>query len=75
MYYDRFDIVEAYLVFYIDYHGGQSSREYQRLSKIKTYYKPAHNWGYRYKDLRRNSKEIYKALVQQYQQFGALPNA
>ena len=72
MYYDRFDIVEAYLVFYTDYHGGQTSREYKRLSKIKTYYKPPQGWGYRYEDLRRNSKEIYKALVQQYQQFGVL---
>ena len=71
MYYDRFDIVEAYLVFYTDYHGGQTSREYQRLFKIRAYYKPPHG-GLRYKDLRRNGKEIYKELVQERQRYGVL---
>jgi len=72
MYYDRFDIVEAYLIFYTNYHGGQTSREYKRLSKIKTYYKPPQGWGYRYEDLRRNGKEIYKELVQERQRYGVL---
>ena len=62
MYYDRFDIVEAHLVFYSDYHGGQTSREYQRLSKIKTYYKPPQGWGYRFRDLTSNGRDIYRAL-------------
>ena len=38
---DRFDIVQAYYFFFRDYHTGIGSREYRRLSKIKTYYFPS----------------------------------
>ena len=32
MYFDRFDIVEAYWCYFADWHGGQASAEYRRLS-------------------------------------------
>lgn len=38
MYFDRFDICEAYYLFAAHWHGGQSSKEYRifgRLDKIK----------------------------------------
>lgn len=40
MYYDRFDIVAAYLTFFDHYHGGMRCKMYSRLSTaIATYAK------------------------------------
>ena len=41
MEFNRFDIVEAYYLFFTQYHEGQWSEKYIRLSKITTYFKPA----------------------------------
>lgn len=37
---DRFSIIEGHYFYYMHYHKGQGSREYQRLSKILTYFTP-----------------------------------
>ena len=36
--FDRFDIVEAYYIYYRDFHNGQWSKEYKRLCHIKNYF-------------------------------------
>ncbi len=41
MYFDRFDIVEAYFLAFCHCHGGQWSREYARMSKMNKYFKPS----------------------------------
>ena len=38
---DRWDIVEGHYWFYVDWHGGQGSYFYQRLCRIRSYYKPS----------------------------------
>ncbi len=40
MYWDRFDIVEAWYLALSECHGGQWSDEYARLSKILSYFTP-----------------------------------
>jgi hypothetical protein len=59
--FDRFDIVEAHYVFCCDYHEGQGSKLYSRLSRILTYFRPAP--GLRLETLSENSREIYDSLV------------
>lgn len=41
MHFDRFDIVEAYYLAFVDCHSGQWSREYARLCKMQKYFKPS----------------------------------
>jgi len=41
MYFDRFDICEAYFLALSHCHGGQWSREYARLCKLGQYFRPA----------------------------------
>ena len=41
MYFDRFDICEAYYLALSHCHGGQWSREYARLSRMGQYFKPS----------------------------------
>jgi len=41
MYFDRFDICEAYFLALSHCHGGQWSREYARLCKLMRYFRPA----------------------------------
>jgi hypothetical protein len=61
MEFNRFDIVEAHYLFLTQYHEGQWSEKYSRLSKITTYFKPARS-GITLTD---NGLEIYNNLVQQ----------
>jgi hypothetical protein len=58
--FDRFDIVEAYYLFFSHYHEGQSSMKYQRLSKMTSYFKPRLNLDY--SRLSENGKKIYDSL-------------
>jgi hypothetical protein len=60
MHFDRFDIVEAYYLFFSHYHRGQYSEEYARLSKIVGYFKPRPNLSF--ETLSDNSKDIYSNL-------------
>lgn len=61
MYFDRFDIISAYYVFFVNYHTGQRSREYRRLCKIQTYFKPG--LSIQNGKLEGNALEIYENLV------------
>lgn len=62
MHFNRFDIMEAYYLYFTNYHSGQSSHEYARLSKMKLKgFKPFHNLSF--KTLTENGQEIYKQLV------------
>lgn len=61
MYFDRFDIVEAYYVFFVNYHEGQWSRKYRRQCKIQTYFTPS--LSVQNGKLEGNSLEIYENLV------------
>jgi len=58
VYFDRFDIVQAYYLFFINYHEGLWSEKYARLCKMQTYFKPGLNPS----DLTENGWEIYRRL-------------
>ena len=62
MYFDRFDILEAYYCFFMDYHKGQNSKKYARLCRIKKYFKPNANIGIVY--MSENALAIYENLVE-----------
>ena len=57
MYFDRFDICEAYFLALCDCHGGQWSREYARLCKMRTYFTPSPMLSVDH--LSENAREIY----------------
>ena len=59
-YFDRFDIAEAYYLFFSHFHEGGGSKKYQRLSKMSRYFKPRPNLSY--ETLEENGKLIYDAL-------------
>lgn len=59
--FNRFDIVEAHYAFNMDYHEGQYSKSYKRLSKISKYFKPSPLF-YGFESLSDNGKEIYQIL-------------
>jgi len=62
MYFDRFDIIEAYYLFFMDYHEGQTSRKYIRLCKMGKYYKPSSTFSI--DSLSENALVIYENLVE-----------
>ena len=57
MYFDRFDICEAYYLALSHCHGGQWSTEYSRLCKLTKYFTPARNLSV--ETLNDNAREIY----------------
>ena len=61
MYFDRFDICDAYYLFFSNYHWGQGSIFYSRLSRMLDYYKPSPLL--RYENLSENAQMIYDNLV------------
>jgi hypothetical protein len=62
MYFDRFDICEAYYLFGSDYHGGQFTKEYAYMGRcLNAGFKPSPML--RYESLSENGKEIYDNLV------------
>ena len=66
MYFDRFDICEAYYLFAVYYHLGQWSSEYEilgRLHKIGFTRPHLSNLKTGYKHLSENGKMIFKGLV------------
>lgn len=63
MYFDRFDICEAWYLFLCDYHEGQDSDKYKRLSRLLTIFKPRPSLLHKY-NLNTNGREIYDALVE-----------
>jgi len=62
MYFDRFDVCSAYYLFFCDYHEGQGSKKYNRLSRLETYYKPGPFACY--SNLSENAQCIYDSLVE-----------
>jgi hypothetical protein len=59
MYFDRFDIAEAYYLALSHCHGGQWSREYARLGKLSRKFKPSPMLDV--ETLTENGREIYEA--------------
>ncbi len=57
MYFDRFDVCEAYYLALSHCHGGQWSDEYARLCKMRKYFKPSPLLSV--ESLSDNAKEIY----------------
>ena len=57
VYFDRFDITEAYYLALSHCHNGQWSPEYARLCKMQKYFKPS--ISLRYDTLTENGKTIY----------------
>ena len=57
MYFDRFDICEAYYLALSQCHGGQWSREYERLCKLSRIFKPSPYLSV--ESLSDNAREIY----------------
>lgn len=62
MYFDRFDIVEAYYLFLSHHHEGQGSEKYSRLCRMLRYFTPGPLL--RYDSLSDNGKAIYDRLVE-----------
>ena len=58
--YDRLDIVDAHYWFAADYHEGQTSMLYARLSRIGRYYTPS---PLAYGPSTENAQEIYNQLA------------
>jgi hypothetical protein len=58
MYWDRFDICEAWYLALAHCHGGQASREYSRLCKLMTYFRPSPFLSVN--SLSENGREIYE---------------
>lgn len=59
MYFDRFDICEAYYLALSHCHGGQWSREYERLCRLSRYFKPSPLLSV--DSLSDNAREIYES--------------
>ena len=64
MYFDRWDICEAYYCYAVEYMNGQNSAEMRMLSKL-------HGMGYKpsttgYHRLSSNGRDIYDSLVRRY---------
>lgn len=57
MYFDRFDICEAYYLALTHCHGGQWSLEYARLCKLSRYFKPRASLSV--ETLSENARAIY----------------
>jgi hypothetical protein len=60
--FDRFDIVSAHHLFWSEYHGGQFSRGYERLSKISAMRFDPGALFTGWNSLSDNAKEIYRNL-------------
>jgi hypothetical protein len=66
MYFDRFDICEAWYLHLTETHGGQFSREYRRLCHMGTYFRPP--MGLCDADsLTENGREIYSELTAKWE--------
>lgn len=59
---NRFDIVEAYYIYLVQYHEGQWSDTYRRLCRMSKYFKPSPMLCNE-EDLEENSRKIYNNLV------------
>lgn len=62
MYFDRFDIAEAYYLALSHCHGGQWSREYKRLCHMQRYFTPSPMLSV--ESLSENAREIYDSVCE-----------
>lgn len=58
----RWDIIEGYYAFYTDYHTGQWSKEYSRLSRMK--FRPGPMW--RTNRISPGAQMVYEGVVSRY---------
>ena len=65
MYFDRFDICEAWYLYLSRYHTGQWSPEYERLSRMSEYFSPRPMLCGM--TLSENGRAIYDSLVEGFQ--------
>lgn len=64
MYFDRFDVCEAYYVYAMLHHGGQYSKEYAILGRLaRIQFRADYLNGP--EDLQENAREIYEKLVRE----------
>jgi len=65
MNFNRFDIVEAYYVYFVNFHSGQNSVEYKRLIKMLNYFTPSKSLRDKpcIDQLENTGKQIYSALL------------
>ncbi len=61
LWFDRFDVAEAYYLFLSEYHEGQNSEKYRRLCKLTESFKPRPSLSY--ESLEENGQAIYNNLV------------
>lgn len=61
--FDRFDILEAWHLFLSQYHEGQSSEKYARLSKLSAYFEPRPKLSF--STLSENAQQIYLDLIEE----------
>lgn len=61
MYFDRFDICEAYYLALSHCHEGQWSEKYARLCNLLSYFRPSP--FLKVETLSENAKEIYENLI------------
>ena len=62
MYFDRFDIAEAWYLALSECHGGQWSREYARLCKLSRSFRPATSLSV--DNLSENARAIYDSACE-----------
>lgn len=63
MYFDRFDVCEAYYCYAVHWDGGMWTREYAYLGRLKRLgFRPAPNLDV--EELSENGRAIYDALVE-----------
>lgn len=65
MHWNRFDIAEAYYCYFVNWHGGQWSPEYARLSKLLKSFKPRADLSV--ETLEDNGREIYESILEREQ--------
>ena len=66
MYFDRFDICEAYYVFAVLWHGGQWSPEYRFFGRLESIgFKPSPLLRDE-KSLNENGRAIYNGLIERF---------
>lgn len=61
---DRWDIVIGHYWYYVDFHRGQWSREYERMCRIGQYYRPSYLANGPETE---GAQMVYDALVERYQ--------